>query len=448
MSGAVGGECDVWRGIAESGYMPGSAVYALRVALAGPPFGATGQHFDVSLAMARASVAHASAVLVRKRIAADTNLAGKLLSTCLNMQGVYLAGGCALASVFGTACNDVDIFVEAGAAGAAVETLVADGAYAIAGPLYETPGIRVVYRIYGRSGLHGVDVVEAHGGVHAVSPVQEFDINLCRVAISLKEGVLFVGPGRCRRCCQPTVVAAPGAALLQGNCGRLPTARVSTAGALAGCFSVARHGRLRGRVLRYMQRGFPFLPQRHVSNEDTGSNVTLSVDTDTIADLGAPECAPTLHAAMVGYAERRCLQAHVVSVGGRLCGWLTIRLHRTRSSRQPGFYTAAATRMLHRARRDLSSLLLAHGLHHAVIVRIAGAGTTAGEFRSVITGRFISRFMGDDMTLAADEAGGAHWAERVCVTAVNTTVPWEDYGTDDRSEMQGKQHYRMAIRQA
>ena len=40
MSGAVGGECDVWRGIAESGYMPGSAVYALRVALAGPPFGA------------------------------------------------------------------------------------------------------------------------------------------------------------------------------------------------------------------------------------------------------------------------------------------------------------------------------------------------------------------------------------------------------------------------
>ena len=81
MSGAVGGECDVWRGIAESGYMPGSAVYALRVALAGRPFGATGQHFDVSLAMARASVAHASAVLVRKRIAADTNLAGKLLST-------------------------------------------------------------------------------------------------------------------------------------------------------------------------------------------------------------------------------------------------------------------------------------------------------------------------------------------------------------------------------
>ena len=76
MSGAVGGECDVWRGIAESGYMPGSAVYALGVALAGPPFGATGQHFDVSLAMARASVAHASAVLVRKRIAADTNLAG------------------------------------------------------------------------------------------------------------------------------------------------------------------------------------------------------------------------------------------------------------------------------------------------------------------------------------------------------------------------------------
>ena len=112
MSGAVGGECDVWRGIAESGYMPGSAVYALRVALAGRPFGATGQHFDVSLAMARASVAHASAVLVRKRIAADTNLAGKLLSTCLNMQGVYLAGGCALASVFGTACNDVDIFVD------------------------------------------------------------------------------------------------------------------------------------------------------------------------------------------------------------------------------------------------------------------------------------------------------------------------------------------------
>ena len=115
MSGAVGGECDVWRGIAESGYMPGSAVYALRVALAGPSFGATGQHFDVSLAMARASVAHASAVLVRKRIAADTNLAGKLLSTCLNMQGVYLAGGCALASVFGTACNDVDIFVAPGA---------------------------------------------------------------------------------------------------------------------------------------------------------------------------------------------------------------------------------------------------------------------------------------------------------------------------------------------
>ena len=251
VSGAAGGECDVWQGIAESGYMTGSAVYALRVSLAGPPFGApAGQPFDVSLAMARASVAHASAVLVRKRIAADMNLAGRILSTCLNMPGVYLAGGCALASVFGTACNDVDMFVGAGAAWAVVEALVADGACVNAGPLYDSPGIRVVYRIHGRSGLRGVDVIEAHAGMHALSPVQEFDIDMCRVAISLREGVLFLGPGRCRRLCQPNLVAAPGAALLQGNCGRLPTARVSTAGALAGCFSVGRHGRLRGRVIK------------------------------------------------------------------------------------------------------------------------------------------------------------------------------------------------------
>eukprot|EP00937_MAST-01D_sp_MAST-1D-sp2_P003921 g3921.t1 len=63
----------------------------------------------------------------------------------------------------------------------------------------------------------------------------------------------------------------------------------------------------------------------HVSNEDTGSNVTLSFDTDTVAEIGAPECASTMHAAVAGYAERRCLQAHVVNVGGTLCGWLTVQ---------------------------------------------------------------------------------------------------------------------------
>ena len=229
-------------------------------------------------------------------------------------------------------------------------------------------------------------------------------------------------------------------------CGRLPTARVTTAGALGGCFSAERHAVLRDRVLKYTRRGFPFLPQGHVSNEDTGSNVTLSFDTDTFAETGDPECASTMHAAVVEYAERRCLQAHVVNVGGTLCGWLTIRLHRTRSSRGVQGYTAAAFSILRRVRRDLSSLISAHG-GHIVVVRLTGAGAAASKFRSVITGAFIKRFMGDDTTLGADDAGDAHWTERVCVTAVNTTVPWAKYGTLAArfAALQGTRHHRMAV---
>ena len=183
-----------------------------------------------------------------------------------------------------------------------------------------------------------------------------------------------------------------------------------------------------------------------MSNEDTGSNVTLSFDTHTVAEIGAPGFASTMHAAVVGYAERRCLQAHVVNVGGTLCGWLTIRLHRTRSSRGVQGYTAAASSILRRVRRDLSSLISAHG-EHVVIVRLPVAGTAASKFRSVITGAFINRFMGDGTTLGPDGAGDAHWTERVCVTAVNTTVPWAKYGTFAArfAALQGTRHHRMAI---
>ena len=126
---------------------------------------------------------------------------------------------------------------------------------------------------------------------------------------------------------------------------------------------------------------------------------------------------------------------------------LTIRLHRTRSSRGVQGYTAAASSILRRVRRDLSSLISAHG-EHVVIVRLTGAGTGTSKFRSVITGAFINRFMGDDTTLGADDAGDAHWTERVCVTAVNTTVPWAKYGTDLAARfaaLQGTRHHRMAI---
>eukprot|EP00937_MAST-01D_sp_MAST-1D-sp2_P005587 g5587.t1 len=56
-------------------------------------------------------------------------------------------------------------------------------------------------------------------------------------------------------------------------------------------------------------------------------------------------------------------------------------------------------------------------------------------------------FMGDDTTLGADDAGDAHWTERVCVTAVNTTVPWAKYGTLAArfAALQGTRHHRMAI---
>ena len=82
-----------------------------------------------------------------------------------------------------------------------------------------------------------------------------------------------------------------------------------------------------------------------------------------------------------------------------------------------------------------------------MIVRLTGAGTAASKFRSVITGAFINRFMGDDTTLGADDAGDAHWTERVCVTAVNTTVPWAKYGTFAArfAALQGTRHHRMAV---
>eukprot|EP00937_MAST-01D_sp_MAST-1D-sp2_P004261 g4261.t1 len=71
----------------------------------------------------------------------------------------------------------------------------------------------------------------------------------------------------------------------------------------------------------------------------------------------------------------------------------------------------------------------------------AGANRTA----AIVVARFVS--MGDDTTLDANDAGDAHWAERVCVTAVNMAVPWAKYGTDLAARfaaLQGTRHCRMA----